>query len=198
MRGALSAMERKDYKTANELFRSLIESGMPLPDEMPYYFAETLFELKQYDNSKRFLDKYLELTGFNGQNYEGASQLKSKLAGPLAAISECKLCDSRGYRYDTCSTCEGKKNTDQTCTYCKGKLVVGCSRCVASGLIKRVNVFNQVEFFECDRCSGKGRLTCPECAGSGKQVSACKTCDGRGSVTGDQICDHVDDDDHQH
>ncbi|TDQ18982.1 hypothetical protein DFQ04_0793 [Algoriphagus boseongensis] len=191
MKGALAAMERKDFETANSIFRNLIDSGLPLPEEMPYYFSETLFELGQYDNSQNFLNKYLELTGFNGQNYQGASELKKKLAKPIADIKACQLCDNRGYRFQTCFTCEGKKEIEQTCAYCKGKNVVGCSRCGATGMIKKINVFNIVEFYECERCSGKGRLTCPECQGSGKEVSDCKTCAGTGKLASDQICTHL-------
>ena len=51
MKGAKAAIERNDYETANSIFRNLIDSGQPLPEEMPYLFAETLFQLKQYDNS---------------------------------------------------------------------------------------------------------------------------------------------------
>ena len=190
MKGALSAMERKDYQTANSIFRNLIDSGLPLPDEMPYYFAETLFQLGQFDNSNNFLNKYLELTGFNGQNYQGAAELKEKLKTPLAQIEACDLCDRRGYRLEICFTCEGHKHTEQSCSYCKSKGIVGCSRCGATGMIKRLNVFNIVEFFECERCSGKGRLTCPECEGSGKEVAECKTCSGSGKLPSDMICDH--------
>jgi len=43
---------------------------------MPYFFAETLFELKQYDNSANFLNKYLELAGFAGDHYKGAQELQ--------------------------------------------------------------------------------------------------------------------------
>lgn len=191
MKGALAAMERKDYQTANSIFRNLIDSGLPLPDEMPYYFSETLFELWQFDNSNNFLNKYLELTGFNGQNYKGASQLKEKLKEPLAKIQSCQLCDRRGYRFHSCFTCEGKKQIEQTCSYCKSKGIVGCSRCGATGMIKKVNVFNIVEFFECERCAGKGRLTCPECEGSGKEISECKTCNGSGKLPSDALCDHL-------
>ena len=190
MKGAMPALERKDFQTANSIFRNLIDSGLPLPDEMPYYFSETLFELGQYDNSSNFLNKYLELTGFNGENYQGAKELQEKLKGYLTEIQSCQLCDRRGYRYEACFTCEGSKQIEQVCNYCKSKGIVGCSRCGASGLIKRVNVFNIVEFFECERCAGKGRLTCPECEGSGKSVSDCKTCQGAGKITSDQICDH--------
>ncbi|WP_245579259.1 outer membrane protein assembly factor BamD [Algoriphagus mannitolivorans] len=190
MTGALAAMERKDYQTANSIFRNLIDSGLPLPEEMPYYFSETLFELGQYDNSQNFLNKYLELTGFNGKNYQGASELKKRLEKPLSEIKACPLCDLRGYEFQTCFTCEGAKEIEQVCNYCKGKNVVGCSRCGATGMIKKVNVFNIVEFYECERCSGKGRLTCPECNGTGKEVSDCKTCKGSGKLTSDQLCDH--------
>ena len=190
MKGALAAMERKDYQTANSIFRNLIESGLPLPDEMPYYFSETLFALGQYDNSSNFLNKYLELTGFKGENYEGARELQAKLKEPIAAIESCTLCDWRGYRYQVCFTCDGSKQIEQTCNYCKSKGIVGCSRCAATGMIKKMNVFNIVEFFECERCSGKGRLTCPECSGSGREVSNCKTCTGSGKITSDSICDH--------
>ena len=195
MKGALAAMERRDYQTANSIFRNLIDSGLPLPEEMPYYFSETLFELGQYDNSQNFLNKYLELTGFNGQNYEGASQLKKKLEKPLADIKACQLCDLRGYRFQTCTTCEGAKEIEQVCNYCKGKNIVGCSKCGATGMIKKVNVFNIVEFYECERCAGKGRLTCPECKGSGKEISDCKTCKGSGKLATEELCDHQP---HQH
>lgn len=190
MTGALAALEREDYQTANSIFRNLIDSGLPLPDEMPYYFSETLFALGQYDNSSNFLNKYLELTGFQGENYQEAKALQEKLKDPLEEILSCRLCDRRGYRLESCSTCNGLKHIEQECGYCKAKGVVGCSRCAATGMIKKLNVFNIVEFFECERCVGKGRLTCPECEGSGKEFSDCKTCAGLGKISSDQICNH--------
>ena len=190
MKGALAAMEREDYETANSIFRNLIDSGSPLPDEMPYYFSETLYKLGQFDNANNFLAKYLEITGFNGKNYEAAANLKERLKEPLAAIQSCQLCDRRGYRYEVCFTCEGSKTVEQACNYCKSKGIVGCSRCAATGMVKKVNVFNIVELYECERCHGKGRLTCPECEGSGVAHSECKTCQGRGHLSSDTICDH--------
>ncbi len=190
MKGAVAAMERNDYQTANSIFRDLIDSGLPLPEEMPYYFAETLFKLKQYDNSANFLNKYLELSGFAGDHYKGAMELQSKLAGPLNEIKVCQLCDRRGYRYKECFTCEGTKQIEQPCDYCKAKGVVGCSRCSGSGMITRVNIFKIVEYFECERCGGNGRLTCPVCEGSLKEVSACRTCGGSGKLTSEVLCNH--------
>jgi len=191
MKGAKAALERNDYETANSIFRNLIDSGQPLPEEMPYLFAETLFELKQYDNSANFLNKYLELTGFTGENYKGAQELQKRLEIPLTVIQQCQLCDRRGYRYKTCFTCEGKRQIEQDCHYCKAKGVVGCSRCSGSGMITRMNIFKIVEYFECERCSGKGRLTCPVCEGTLKEVSSCHTCNGSGKLSSEDLCDHV-------
>ncbi|MDR7130246.1 DnaJ-class molecular chaperone [Algoriphagus sp. 4150] len=190
MKGAKAAIERNDYETANSIFRNLIDSGQPLPEEMPYLFAETLFELKQYDNSANFLSKYLELTGFAGSHYKGAQELQERLKNPLKEIQQCQLCDRRGYRFKTCFTCEGKRQIEQDCNYCKAKGVVGCSRCSGSGMITRMNIFNIVEYFECDRCEGKGRLDCPVCKGSLKEVSSCQTCNGSGKLSSETICDH--------
>jgi hypothetical protein len=67
--------------------------SLPLPEEMPYFFSETLFQLGQYDNSQNFVNKYLELTGFTGQNYEAATRLKEKLKVPMAQILACEQCD---------------------------------------------------------------------------------------------------------
>jgi hypothetical protein len=191
MKGALGAMERKEYETANSIFRDLIDSGLPLPEEMPYFFAETLFELKQYDNSANFLNKYLELSGFAGDYSEGAQELQKKLNSPLDGIKACQLCDRRGYRFKECFTCDGAKQIEQDCNYCKAKGVVGCSRCSGSGMITRVNIFNIVEYFECERCSGNGRLACPVCEGSLKEVSSCRTCGGSGKLPSENLCNHL-------
>lgn len=190
MREALTAMENNDFRKANEHFREIIDSNIPIPQEMPYYFAETLFELKQYDNSVNFLNKYLEINGFKGENFGYAKELEKKLQKPLDEIRTCQLCDRRGYRYRSCFTCEGAKEIEQDCNYCKAKGVVGCSRCAGSGLVTKKNVFNIVEFFECERCAGKGRLTCPTCQGTKTEVSACRTCQGTGKLHSEVICDH--------
>ncbi|SIN73706.1 molecular chaperone DnaJ [Algoriphagus halophilus] len=198
MKSAVAAIERSDYETANGIFRNLIDSGLPLPEEMPYYFAETLYHLGQYDNSANFLNKYLELSGFTGDHYKGAQELQKKLEGPLRDIQTCQLCDRKGYRYKVCFTCDGNKEIQQDCDYCKAKGVVGCSRCGGTGMITKRNIFNIVEYFECERCSGKGRLTCPVCEGSLKEVSACRTCGGSGRLASENLCDHQAEEPHDH
>jgi len=190
MNAAKQAMEGGQYERANNIFREIIDSRVPLPPEMPYYFAETLFHLGQYDNSSNFLDKYLEINGFKGDNYEAAKALENKLMAPLNAIKACTLCDRKGYRYQLCTTCHGTKELEQPCHVCKGKAIVGCSRCAGSGMLTKKNVFNILEYFECERCDGKGRLTCPVCEGAKVTHSKCRTCNGSGTIGSDELCDH--------
>lgn len=190
MNTALSAMEANEFQKANQYFRQIIDNNIPIPPEMPYYFAETLFQLKQFDNSANFLNKYLEINGFKGDNYEFAKDLEERLKKPLNEIRSCQLCDRRGYEYKSCFTCDGSKVIEQDCNYCKAKGIVGCSRCAGSGLVTKKNVFNIIEYFECERCSGNGRLTCPTCQGTKLEVGSCKTCQGAGRLNSEKICDH--------
>ena len=187
---ALIEMERGQYEKANDLFRQIIEKDMSIPREMPYLFAKTLYHLGQFDNSNNFLNKYIEINGYRGDNYEAAFELQNSLKVHIDAIKNCKFCDIRGYAFEVCEVCNGNQQLEQTCQYCRGKGLVGCSRCAGKGTITRKNVFNIVEFYECERCSGNGRLNCPECQGK-KSISAnCTNCQGMGRLTGEVICDH--------
>ncbi|AGA79554.1 tetratricopeptide repeat protein [Echinicola vietnamensis] len=196
MEMAKTSIANSEYEKANYYFRQIIESSASIPPEMPYYFAETLYELKQYDNSSKFLSKYLEINGFKAENYEAAKALENKLKAPLEAIASCKLCDTKGYRYQACPTCHGKKVIEQDCSLCKGRGIVGCSRCKATGIVTKKNVFNITEYYQCTRCKGEGRLTCPRCDGSLKEVSACHTCSGFGEVHSEELCDHQEHHEH--
>jgi DnaJ-class molecular chaperone len=198
MSNAIQEMERGDFEKANSFFRQIIESNLPIPQEMPYFFAETLFELGQYDNSSNFLKKYLEINGFRGDNYESAKQLEKRLEQPLQEILTCQLCDRRGYRYEVCETCSGQKRLSQSCNFCRARGIVGCNSCKGSGLVTRRNIFNITEYYECERCSGQGKITCPRCEGTHVEFSDCRTCAGSGRTLTESLCDHQSSDKPKH
>ncbi|RZS97407.1 molecular chaperone DnaJ [Cecembia calidifontis] len=187
---ALAEMEKGNYEQANTYFRQIIESGLPISPEMPYHFAVTLFELGQYDNSLNFIKRYLQINGRNAPNYEQAKELEKKLEAPIKAILECQFCNNQGYRIHTCPTCEGKKQILQDCSLCRGRGLVGCNKCYGKGLLTKRNVFNIVEYLECDKCKGEGKHTCPTCDGNLKQFSDCRTCQGMGVISSEEICNH--------
>lgn len=187
---ALAEMEKGNYEQANTFFRQIVESGLPISPEMPYYFAVTLFELGQYDNSLNFIKRYLQINGRNATNYGQAKELEKKLEAPIKAILECQFCNNQGYRILTCSTCEGKKQIIQDCNFCRGRGMVGCNKCFGKGLLTKRNVFNLIEYYECDKCSGEGKHTCPICYGNLKELSDCRTCQGKGIISSEEICNH--------
>lgn len=187
---ATAAMEAGEFEKANEIFRQIVQSNAPIPSEMPYFFAETLYQLKQFDNSRNFLGKYLDLNGFKGQHYQEAKALESKLEQPLKEISACEYCDKKGYRLLTCTTCLGEKQIEQNCTLCKTQGIVGCSRCAGQGIVTKKNIFNILEYYDCERCSGTGRLKCPRCEGTHLEYGECRTCAGTGHLESEELCNH--------
>jgi tetratricopeptide (TPR) repeat protein len=187
---AVDAMEREDFPKANEYFRQIIQSNVPIPPEMPYLFAETLFHLGQFDNSQNFLNKYLDLNGFKGEHYEEARELKAKLVPKMEEIKSCQFCDRKGYRLVDCTTCNGSSHIEQDCRICRGNGIVGCSRCAGKGLVTKKNVFNIVEYYDCERCDGNGRLTCLKCEGDKVEYGECQVCQGAGVSSSEVLCDH--------
>lgn len=187
---ALEEMEKGDYEKANTYFRQIIENNLPISPEMPYYFAVTLYELEQYDNSMNFLNRYLQINGRNAEKYEEAKVLEENLKEPLEAIKACEFCNRQGYRVVACTTCEGEKELAQSCSLCKQRGVVGCNKCFGNGLLTKRNVFNLIEYHECDQCNGEGKHTCPRCDGDLNEFSTCRTCEGAGTLNSEEICDH--------
>lgn len=187
---ALEEMEKEDYEKANSYFRQIIESGLPITPEMPYYFAKTLYELGQYDNSLNFVKRYIQINGRNAPNYEAAKDLENKLEAPIKAILACNFCNNQGYRILQCTTCEGEQQIEQDCSLCKARGMVGCNKCFGKGLLTKRNVFNLVEYHECDKCDGEGKHTCPTCDGKLTEFSDCRTCQGKGILASEEICNH--------
>lgn len=187
---ALEEMEKGDYERANTYFRQIIENNLPISPEMPYYFAVTLYELEQYDNSMNFVNRYIQINGRNAEKFEEAKALEAKLKEPLDAIKACDFCNKQGYRIIACTTCEGAKELEQTCSLCKERGVVGCNKCFGKGLLTKRNVFNLIEYHECDQCDGLGKHTCPVCDGDLKEFTTCRTCEGAGNLISEEICDH--------
>ncbi len=192
MNSAKAEMEQGNYEKANNFFRQIVESNLPIPPEMPYFFAETLYQLGQYDNSSNFLQKYIQINGAKGENYDAAKALEEKLNGPLLAIANCDFCNKQGYRTETCPTCDGAKQLVQPCSFCKEKGIVGCNKCMGSGLVTKRNIFNLIEYHECDKCKGDGRIDCPTCNGTTKEFAGCRTCQSKGVLVSEELCDHTE------
>ena len=187
---AKSQMDEGDYRSANKIFRKILEEKQVMPSEMCYYFAETLFMLEQYQNSQNFTDKYLELTGKAGDYYEHTMDLRNLLRQRLDANESCHYCDVNGYRLAPCSNCQQLGKLHKTCHRCKGAGVTTCRLCLGEGVVIRKNQLGEDEYQSCPLCGSKGYETCQLCLGDKEIESTCEVCLGSGRERTHIICDH--------
>ena len=180
------------YEEANVKFRQILALNEVIPSEMCYHFAETLFAIGQYQNSKNFIQKYFELTGKAGDNYKEVKNLEEMVDGKLVAIRECHRCNTTGYRYFPCRTCHRKGEVTSTCHYCKGHGVAPCAKCKGDGVLISSKALGGSEYLTCDRCNGAGKETCPICEGEKVLSLPCPSCNGYLFEASDEICDHHD------
>lgn len=184
------AMKRGDYEEANLIFRKILTSNKPIPSAFCYYFAETLYQIRQFQNSKNFIEKYFELSGTTGEFYEETMALNEKITVELAAIKSCPLCNDHGYIWEECDHCKGQGDILDTCHYCKGGGKIICPTCMGEGVVIQRNVFNANEYRSCHKCNGAGVLVCPVCHGEKEVSSPCPQCNGLGVIGSSRLCDH--------
>ncbi|MFT6034944.1 MAG: tetratricopeptide (TPR) repeat protein [Marivirga sp.] len=187
---AQTYMLKNDYQEANLAFRKILKMGTKLPAEMPYLFAETLYNIGQYQNSKSFLEKYFEIMGKAGTYYEQAVHLQEKLALQLNEAISCAFCDYSGYRLQECDVCHGQKELLQTCNYCKGVGKVGCTLCAGEGVLVQIGALGNKRYKTCHQCSGEGIHSCNICEGEKEFYNYCDNCLGVGRTASSTICTH--------
>lgn len=188
---ALAYMEEGDYSKANLAFRKALSTNKVLPTDLSYHFAETLYQLGQYQNSLNFVEKYLSLTDSGDDFYEEAVLLRNELLGEFNAIKECMFCNVFGYRYVTCEECDEDGNLVSACNSCKGNGLTICRKCYGKGVLVSVDAFLQEKFAECDRCEGHGYEECAVCRGEMQIFQVCNYCLGTKQRTSTIICDHT-------
>ncbi|MGK7397203.1 MAG: molecular chaperone DnaJ [Candidatus Cyclobacteriaceae bacterium M3_2C_046] len=183
-------MDQEEYQQANLVFRKILTLNIIIPSEFCYYFANTLYQTRQYQNSKNFIKKYYELTGTTGDFYKNVIRLEVNVDLELARISNCNLCSDEGYVLQTCHHCNGLGEHTLPCPYCKEKGKVSCSLCTGEGVLIKTNLFSEKEYHTCHKCEGTGAVTCPTCQGEKTVVQTCSICEGTGKEATNQICHH--------
>jgi len=169
-----------------------ITLGLPLPEEMPYFFAETLYELSIWSTVQIF-NKYLGVTVALSDSLVKVRKNFSWTGAPLKMrLKLAQLCDERAHSYKVCFTLRGSSTNRQDCTIAKARGVVGCSRCKRARNDHRVNIFQKTSWIlRMWRCDAIGRLTCP-CLWRESQRSEflCRTCEDSGDNFREIFCDH--------
>jgi hypothetical protein len=191
MKEAKTYMEAGNYEEANLSFRKLLTLRTVLPSEMCYYFAETLYKINQFHNSKNFINKYLNLTGTTGPYYKEVMALNDLVEEKFKEIEDCNLCDEKGYAFKECPQCFGVGHTSGACNYCKGKGMTVCLACSGNGVKITENVFKEKEYKTCNICHSKGYTACSVCEGTKIENLNCRTCRGTGTQVTNKVCSHI-------
>ncbi len=187
---AKEQMAAENYTAANRSFREMLDSKAVLPTEMCYFFANTLYHLKQFDNSLRFVEKYESLAGAGGEYYHENLELKKLLKKEMELAGKCNYCDSQGYVLTECHYCGGAGSTEQTCIKCLGHKEIKCKTCSGEGVVILKNHFGQRNYNTCQICEGSGIQDCSFCNGEGLIHRNCQSCIGSGRIRTDQLCSH--------
>ena len=190
MEEAVALMNQGEYEQANLTFREILKQRSVLPTEMSYLFAETLYMIRQYHNSKNFLDKYLRLAGSTGRYSTQAMDLSKYLDDAMEEILTCNFCDSKGYRLEPCSACEQSGNLTDDCYFCKAVGITICQVCRGNGVTTSLNAFNEIQYYTCPNCQGKGQVECKVCKGKKQLTQSCPECLGSHFTPGTEICNH--------
>ena len=180
------------YEEANVKFRKILALNEVIPSTMCYHFAETLYAIGQFQNSKNFITKYFDLTGKSGDNYAEVKKLEVMVDEQLDAVRNCHRCSATGYRYFPCTTCNQAGEIEETCYFCQGHGIAPCTKCKGDGVLISANALGGNDYHTCDRCGGDGKETCPICEGETTLLNVCPSCGGSLFETSSQICDHQD------
>ena len=189
---AKELMSEGDYEGANKMFRRALATKKTLPTDMSYFFAETLFIINQFQNSKNFIDKYLKLAGQGGDYYDEALKLQTLLTDRFNEIRDCELCNLSGYRFVTCDNCHGEGESTEVCYQCKGHGLTTCPKCTGMGVLISFNSLGQRQYESCSLCESKGYVVCTVCHGEKTLSGTCTVCLGTGHKVSSQICNHQD------
>jgi len=179
-----------EYHEANISFRNALATNKVLPTNLSYYFAETLYLIRQYQNSKNFVDKYLSLAGYGGDFYEEAAHLHELIEGEFLKIKECQRCNAFGYRLVPCERCDATGIEVLECPECNGKGNTLCPKCTGTGVVITKDALGQDHYETCDKCGGDGIIVCERCLGAKEITRVCVVCLGTKWRASNILCNH--------
>ncbi len=179
-----------NFKAANGSFRKALATNDVLPVNLSYYFAETLYHIKQFTNSKNFVDRYIKVAGQGGDFYDEAVNLQSQLKIEFINIRNCNYCNNFGYRLEDCDYCDATGIETTECPQCKGTGNTLCPKCTGKGVVITVDAFNQNHYETCDKCDGDGVIVCERCLGEKEITRVCTYCLGTKMRPTSIICNH--------
>ena len=155
----IEQMEAGDYQSADQSFRTVLETVKILPSEICYYFGVNSYHLGRYKQSINWLNKYIELKGTSGQFFDDTSEYLKKAEEAYRAEQQAKKKDTDGGE-DLGEVQVDYKNLPEVDCNPAGKVV--CPVCKGITVIIRTDKFGRHIYQSCPYCDEHGYLTCKE------------------------------------
>ncbi|MEQ8358127.1 MAG: hypothetical protein RH860_01475 [Cytophagales bacterium] len=172
------------YKAADVTFRKALNLRTFVPDELCYFYGNTLYQLKNYSLSQNFLNKYLELTDSNATYTDTTLALLTLLEQKQKLIEACAECDEDGFKIELheCHVCSGDGLLIGPCNRCQGSGEEVCKVCLGEKVEIQRTSFGR-RYIPCTNCNETGYVQCTKCSGDGKLEYKCKECNGKGVLS---------------
>jgi hypothetical protein len=169
------------YKAADLTFRKVLNLRTFVPDELTYYYGNTLFQLRNYRLSQSFLSKYLELTDSTAPFYDTTTVLLAIVDDKVRQIDACEECDENGYKIEEldCHVCSGDGIEIGPCDQCKGTGEEVCKVCLGEKVEIQRTSFGR-RYVPCSNCDETGFVPCRKCKGEKILEYKCHECKGSG------------------
>ncbi|BDD09678.1 hypothetical protein FUAX_21100 [Fulvitalea axinellae] len=178
------------FEEANVTFREILTKQKTLPKDLCYFFAETLYQIEQYQNSENFLNKYFDLTHGQGKFNSEARKLEKKLKRRIRRNHFCHYCNDKGYRLIACEMCDEEGFVIGNCQRCSGAGNIMCPTCKGEGVVISKASNGENSYKDCDNCKQKGFIQCSTCKGRKKTKQDCPKCYGAGFRPSEKLCEH--------
>ena len=138
-----------EYEAADKKYVYVLKNLKSIPSELAYHFGRNSYLLGKYAQSIDWLNKYLQLKGTSGANYDDAVQWLDKanaarLKERVEESAKAAVILSRNYDIDCGPT---------------GK--VTCPVCGGSTVVIRKTYFGE-SYKTCTACNHKGYLNCDD------------------------------------
>jgi tetratricopeptide (TPR) repeat protein len=145
---AVELMDLGEYEAADTLYRHVLANMKVLPSELAFYFGKNSYYMANYKQSINWLNKYIELKGTSGTNYEEARNILFKAEQGFRLQENALALNDPEVNRRKARDCEeiGKV----TCPVCKGQTVI----------IKKDHFGER--FYTCPYSDEHGYLTCDE------------------------------------
>ncbi len=154
----IDQMEAGDYESADQSFRTVLETVKVLPSEICYYFGVNSYHLGKYKQSINWLNKYIELKGTSGRFFDDTSEYLKKAEDAYRAELDTRKKEKGNTDMPEIKV-DYENLPDMDCNP-SGKVV--CPVCKGITVIITTDKFGRHIYQSCPYCDDHGYLTCKE------------------------------------